>query len=522
MYCNTIYHNGTIYTIDDEMPLAHWAAVDNGRIVAIGQGDVPQTIEAQRQIDLKGDVMLPGLFDSHMHGTPTGAALCDISLEGARTLAEVLGRIEEGCLSGDDSWVMCSGLDASLLKERRGPSRFEIDKISGRHPVYIKNMTLHGCTVNTKAMDMVQVPPELKGIMKNDAGEWTGMFSSDDSATYVGNTINSMQPDSVIREYIRKCVQWCASKGCTTISGLDGGLYDKTDRDFYMWMNMEKELPIHVEHFFQSMNVELAKALKLPRVGGCICLDGAGFEGTMATREPYNDGPFPTGVLYYTDEEVYQFMWKANKAGLQMAMHALGDRAIDQYLRCYERVFRELGLEGNPLHNRIEHFTMVHPEHIQKAVDMGLILSMQPRFTYLWDRPDEGGGAYAAMMTEERIRWTEPYPRILAAGGLICGGSDSPVTEVNPLYGIHALVNMPNPEKRLSVGEALKVFTINGAIGNFKEAEKGSVSIGKLADFVVLDRDPYKEPESIKDFVIKKTIVEDRMVYSANSMSWPV
>ena len=516
MRCKTLYENGRIYTMDEEMPYAEWVAVDEGRIAAIGCGKAPQTIEACRVIDLEGMTMLPGLFDSHMHGTPTGASLSDVDLTNAANIKDVLDLIEEAAAGkNDDSWITCSCLDSSKHAEKRAPLCTEIDRVSGKHPVYIKNMTLHGCTINTKAMDLIKVPDNLKGIVTDDNGERTGEFSSDDSANYIANTINDMTPDSQVRKYIRDCADWCASKGCTTISGLDGGLFDKTDRDFYMWMNMEKDLPIHVEHFFQTLNVEHARALGLPRVGGCICLDGAGFEGTMATREPYNDGPFPTGVLYYTDDEIYNFMWNANKHGMQFGIHALGDRAIDQYLRCYERVYKELGLEGNPLHNRIEHFTMVHPEHIEKAVKMGLILSMQPRFTYKWDNPaTEEGHAYESMMPKASVDWIEPYTKILEAGGIIAGGSDSPVTPVDPVFGIYALCNMPNETKRVSVTDAIKAFTINGAIANFKEDEKGSITIGKNADFTVLDRDPYEEPEAICDFKVMKTIVCDRLVYS--------
>ncbi len=515
MICKTLYTNAVVYTMDDEVPFANWVAVDQGKIAALGCGQAPNTIEASRTIDLEGKVMLPGLFDSHMHGTPTGASLCDINLLNATCIQDILNLIEEKTsLDSGDSWITCSCLDSTKLAEKRAPLRTELDTVSGNHPVYIKNMTLHGCTINTKALDILKVPDSLKGIVKDSSNQPTGEMTSDDSATYVANTINEMTSDEVLEGYIKACANWCASKGCTTISGLDGGLFDKTDRDFFMWMTMEKDLPIHVEHFFQTLNVAEAKALGLPRVGGCICLDGAGFEGTMATRKPYNNGAFPNGILYYTDEEIYNFMWKANKAGLQFGIHALGDRAIDQYLRCYERVYKELGLKGNPLHNRIEHFTMVHPEHIEKATQMGLILSMQPKFTYQWDNEaTEEGHAYVNMMGKERTEWTEPYGKILAAGGIIAGGSDSPVTPVDPVMGIHAMANMPNISKRVSVTDAIKIFTINGAIANYKEKEKGSITVGKLADFTVLDRDPYKETEFIKDFTVEKTIVEDKLIY---------
>ena len=140
---------------------------------------------------------------------------------------------------------------------------------------------------------------------------------------------------------------------------------------------------------------------------------------------------------------------------------------------------------------------------------------MQPRFTYKWDNPaTEEGHAYESMMPKASVDWIEPYTKILEAGGIIAGGSDSPVTPVDPVFGIYALCNMPNETKRVSVTDAIKAFTINGAIANFKEDEKGSITVGKNADFTVLDRDPYEEPEAICDFKVMKTIVCDRLVYS--------
>lgn len=510
MICKTLYTNANVYTMDDEMPVANWIAVDDGVIQALGMGNPPQAILGRRTIDLGGLTVLPGLIDSHMHGTPTGEMLASVDLRGAKNIDEILARLRTRCEAHhDDSWVVGSGLDSSLLEEKRNPTCFEIDEISADHPVYITTMTLHGCVLNSKGMEIINVPDSLMGIAKDAQGNRTGEFLSDDSSNYVATQFHEKTPDEMLKNYIKNCASWCASKGCTTISHLDGGLFDDTDRDFYYWLSMEDDLPIHLEHFFQTWNVEHARVLGLPRIGGCLTLDGAGFEGTMATRMPYNDGPFPTGVLYHSDEEVYNFMKKASLAGLQFGIHALGDRAIDQYLRCYERVYEEQDLQGNPLHNRIEHFTCVHPEHIEKAARMNLILSMQPIFTWQWDQT-----VYKWMMPDPDVD-CEPYGRIHDAGLLIAGGSDCPVTPVNPLLGIHALVNMPDEKKRLPITEAIKVFTLNGAIASYKEDEKGSISVGKLADLVVLDRDPYKEPESIKDFKVMKTIVSDKMVYQA-------
>lgn len=515
MVCDLLIKNGAIYTMDDGIPYAEWVAVADGKILALGMGDA-SNIEAKSVIDLKGKVVLPGLIDSHMHGTATGEALNAVDVAPANCVQDVIDLIAKACEKPGEEWVFASGLNIPALKEERAPYRWELDEVTNEHPVIIKNVTLHGNVFNTKGFELVDVPENLKGIVCTEDGRKTGEFASDDSAFLAAGNAAMLQPDSLLMKYIEDTVNYCASQGLTTISALDGGLFDSTDRDVFMWINGKDKYPIHVETFFQMENAHLAKALGLPRIGGCLCLDGAGFEGTMAMREPYNDGEFPTGILYWSDERLYKFLWTSNKMGLQTAMHALGDAAIDQYLRVYEQVYHDLGLEGNPYHNRIEHFAMTHMDQIEKATKMGLILSMQPMFTYLWDNPadDKIGHIYEDMVGRERCDMSDAFPKIIEKGGIIAGGSDSPVTLVNPLGGIHAACNNPQEIRRVSVHDAIKMFTINGAIANWQEDIKGSITVGKLADLVILDRDPYKEPESIKDFVVEKTIVEGKIVYT--------
>jgi predicted amidohydrolase YtcJ len=145
------------------------------------------------------------------------------------------------------------------------------------------------------------------------------------------------------------------------------------------------------------------------------------------------------------------------------------------------------------------------------AADMGLALPMQPVFPFLWDTPQHS--EYVRLLGPERANRLEPFVELQKRGLIISGGSDSPVTDINPMLGIHAGVNMPNPVRRVSVEEALRMFTINGAWVGKEEADKGTIEVGKLADLVVLDDDPYREPQRIKDFSVKMTIVAGSVAY---------
>lgn len=375
----------------------------------------------------------------------------------------------------------------------------------------IQYVTLHGAVVNTKAMEMLDIPLDLDGVIQNEDGELTGEYRSDESCFLAMGRALGFLDDSELEKFIKTATKYAASKGVTTMHSLDGQFVEN-DRDFFMWMNLSDSLPVRVINYFQSTNIELAKALGLPRIGGCLTLDGAGFEATMANTEPFPFKPDSNGILYWTDEEVYEFTSAVNKAGLQCGMHALGDRAIEQLLTAYERVIKEQG--NKDLRHRIEHFSLCTPDQIERAAKLGLSLTMQPVFPYLWDDPNTKlGDSYNWMLGRERATQMEPFPEIIAAGGVVAGGSDSPVTMTDPVLGIHAAANQPNEVRRVSLDDAIKMFTLNAAWITHDEDKKGSIEIGKLADFTVLDRNMYEEPTKIKDFKVEMTIVDDKAVY---------
>jgi len=249
----------------------------------------------------------------------------------------------------------------------------------------------------------------------------------------------------------------------------------------------------------------------LPRVGGCLTLDGASFEYTMANFAPYKSAPALRGVLYHNDEEVYQVVKKAHEYGMQCTLHALGDRAIDQLIWVYHRVFTEQG--RGSIHHRIEHFSYPTDEQIAMAADMELVLSIQPGFTYYWDRAE--GGEFEYMFGREGADRWDPFNKLVNAGCIVCAGSDCPVTAVEPLVDIATVVNNPNPIRNAPLDEAIKMVTINAAYAASLEDRKGSIEVGKDADFVVLDRDPYglEASKEIYDIQALLTIREGKIIY---------
>jgi predicted amidohydrolase YtcJ len=255
------------------------------------------------------------------------------------------------------------------------------------------------------------------------------------------------------------------------------------------------------------MDVDMVVTLGLPRIGGCILLDGDVGPHTAALSEPYADDPACYGTLYYTQEEVNAFVLKAHKAGLQVAMHAVGDGAVEQALDAYSAA-----LTAHPRHDhrhRIEHCEIIREEQIERARRLGVALAIQPPFNHYWPHT-----SYYSSLGEERAWKADPVRSLMRPGLLVAGGSDSTVTPLGPLIGVHAAVGHSNPAERIGVREALELYTINAARLAFEESDKGSLETGKLGDIVVLSEDPSEvEPSQIKDIPIEMTIVGGQVAY---------
>lgn len=507
MKSDMVIYNGNIITVNEKTPRCRWVSVKNGKITGMGcDTDIP---DADTYYDLQGNTMLPGLTDCHVHVLSAGLNLKSVPLENARHIDEVLQLIEDECKKTDEEWVYGANYVPQNISESRYPTRWELDNISHGKKVMIFAATLHGCATNTEGLKYCNVPENTPGVEK-EGGEMTGVFSSDESSFLaICNALGALS-DEKLWDYINVCAENAASKGVTSMHGLFGQFVDK-DRDVHLTIHKKNELPIDMEIFYQTWDVEKALDLNLPRVGGCLTLDGALFEYTMANFKPFKSAPALRGVLYHNDEEVYNVVRKAHEAGIQCSMHAVGERAIDQLIYTYYRVIKEQGKKD--LRHRIEHFCLPTDEQIDMAKDLDLIISMQPGFTYLWDK--KVGGEFEYVLGRERADRWDPFNRIIDKGITVCGGSDCPVTKVEPLIDIATCVNGDNPIRNISLDDAIKMYTINAAYAVNMEDKKGNIEVGKDADFVVIDKDPYEiyNSQEIYNINVVKTIRRGETTY---------
>jgi predicted amidohydrolase YtcJ len=494
---DTVYRNAAVITVCPRQERADWIAVKDGRIAAVGVG-APAGIAAREEIDLGGATVLPGLYDAHCHVMPTGLFLDSANLLETKSIEEVLALLREECRGkAPGEWVFGAGFMSQNMRENRYPNRAELDLVSTSHPVLLTAQTLHGGALNSAGLALADIP-SAAGVGRDESGEPDGTLLSDDAFFPVVSQIMGMLPAPRIRAFIDSCAKHAASKGATSVVALLGQ-FVAGDRDVEIVEKGKGSFPVDFTTFYQTWDLEAVKKYNLPRIGGCLTLDGAGFEYTMALNEPYPERPERRGFLIHTDEEVYRLLSAAHAQGIQTAFHALGDRAIDQLLYVFKQVIGEQGPKD--LRHRVEHFSLPTDAHMDLAAELGLVCSMQPAFSGLWGEP--GNGYYDLLLGRERAARMEVFPEILKRGGVICGGSDSPVTLVDPLFGIACCVNNPDPRRNIPVLDAIKIFTINAAYSVHQDTEKGSIEAGKAADFTIIDKNPYDCARSKEIFETK-------------------
>jgi len=369
--------------------------------------------------------------------------------------------------------------------------------------------------VNTRALEILKVRTGLEGV-EVAAGGITGVIRDPaiQSLPHPGLVLNEERKVEALKFASKLALE----KGVTTIHALDGGPRNPGATAFIL--KTKGSLPIKVVQYNQSMKVKESLDLGLPRIGGCISADGAFESHTAALFEPYTDEPDNYGTLTYTQEEMSDFVLRAHQSGLQIAVHCEADRAIEQVLYGYERALRQF--PRNDHRHRIEHFELPTENQIERVARSGVLTGMQPAFLPVFFFRG-GVERYEVFLGRARLNRIHPYRTMLSQGILMAGGSDSPVTAIDPLLGIEAAVTHPHVEERLQILEAIELFTINGAKFAFEEDQKGSIETGKAGDLVVLSKDPCAvSPEKIGKISIQMTLVDGKMVFKRENTSLAV
>jgi len=502
---------GNIITMDPQNPFVHGVFIEDGKITATGSTLEMRHLAMQKKCprrDLHGKTLIPGLHDAHVHIMGTGQNAIGHSLYDATCIQDVLDLLETAVQESTDSLICGVLLDESRLAEKRPPTATELDRISGDKDLYLVDRGLHYSLVNTALLNKLAFKGDEEGLMKDPDGHPNGRLHSQANAIakdFYNHNLSEAQREA--------CIQFTVSTalahGITTLHGMEGGALF-SDLDIATFKRLMPTLPLEIVLYWDTPDLDKIEAAGFSRMGTDLLLDGSIGSRTAAFDAPYADDPSTTGTLYYSQDFVNTLVLNCFERNLQCGFHAIGQRGIRMALNALEYALEKYPKKDHRF--RIEHFGFPDASDILRAKKCGAIISTQPAFAYLRGGP---GSVYALRTGPERERNAYSNRRYMDAGLTLCGGSDSGVTPMNPLLGIHAAVNPPYPENAITPHEALEMFTCNAAYAAFQDDIKGSISVGKQADFTLLDQNPLTvDPMTIKDIDVLETIVKGQTVYT--------
>ncbi len=519
-----IVTNATIWTGDEEHPYAQALAVRGDTILAIGSNEEIDKHKAEETtvMDGSGQFITPGFIDCHVHFLTGGFNLSSVQLRDARTPEEFAMRIKAYAESQEPgTWILGGDWD----HENWGgelPTKEWIDKYTPNHPVWVTRLDGHMSLANSAALKAAGVDKSVKNvsggtIVRDKKGNLTGVFK-DKAASIVGDKVPP-PTDEQVAKALAEAMNYVASHGVTSVHHMAGYMpaLEQAHRDgklitrIYAMMRLDEW-----ETLAEKVNNE-GRGDKWLKIGGLKgFVDGSLGSHTAAFFDPYTDAPLDSGFFVNSRDQLYEWISGADKAGLHLIVHAIGDKAINTLLNIYEQVEKENGKRDRRF--RIEHAQHFKPSDFERLAPLNVIPSVQP-----YHAIDDGRWAEKTI-GPERIKTTYAFRSLLDAKAKVVFGSDWFVAPPIPLQGIYAAVTRRTldnknpegwvPEQKVTVEEALMAYTSSAAYASFDENIKGTLEPGKLADFVIIDQDITKiPPDKIREAKIIQTFVGGKSVY---------
>jgi predicted amidohydrolase YtcJ len=503
---------GNILTLSDAQPQVEAVGIKNGKIAMIGDfAEVKKKAGADTQyLSLKNQTIIPGFIETHMHPTHVGNVLLNVDLSDATSIQDILQKLEDkknGTPTGES--ILGLNFNYDIVHERRLPTLQELDKLSATHPIMVIVYDVHSAMLNTPMLEKIGLPEDTAGFVMDEDGVPTGLIEDPAIALVLQKLMPENESDIITA--VNAAVKEALRVGITTLHMKEPpGNLNVIIKNEQSWPIRIKPLVISRSPNHEDLPEILQSETYRDRATIAFFADGAPDSKTAAFFEPYDQDLSNYGMLYYQDDELESLIEKIHCAGFQISVHTCGTRATEQVLNIYQSVLQK---HPRPDHrHRIEHFEMPLGDHIKRAISLELALAMQPMFLYL--SGEKTVENIRSLLGSDRVNRWKPFRSILDAGGLIAGGSDAPVTRMSPLKGIQACNLHPNHHQRITLYEALKLFTINAARIGFEEHLKGSIEPGKLADFTVLSDNPYSvKPGEVGNIKVEMTIVGGNIVY---------
>jgi len=478
-----VFKNAEFISCEEKNRVFKYLVEKDGRIFFTGDR-LPEEFAPCAPVDLKGRCVVPAFGDTHIHFSSFAYFNAGLDCRHVRDFGELGELIRDYTgRAGKGKVILGFGCSAHTVAEKRLPDRRDLDRMTPT-PLMIVKYDGHAAVGNSALIS--KLPPTVLADPGFD--QETGWFYLNAFYRAVNFITSSVSLPALFRNLIAGS-DYMARKGIALIHTAEGvGFPLDLDVDFMRFAN--RGLPQTFQIFFQTMEVKKVRRRKLPRIGGCFAtaLDGCFGSEDAALRDPYANNPQNRGNLFYSQKDVNDFAIAANRAGLQIAMHAIGDAAVDQALDAYEAALKDY-----PRHDHrhiIIHADLMDEAAIARAAGLNLCIALQTPFLYWPQEPVE----YLQKILGDRVGRLLPLKSMLNAGITLAGGSDAPCTLPDPIAGMYATCNHPNAFESVSVLDALRMHTLSCARLSFDENMRGTLSDGKRADFVVLDRNPLHMP----------------------------
>ena len=525
---DVILYNGNFWTVDDKLARAQAVAIADGRFFAVGTNDevLHLATSRSRKLDLGGKTVLPGFIDAHSHPAEAGLShlrMVDCDL---RSIADIVKALRERAQkTPKGEWVLGFKYDDTKTSDNRPLTLQDLDIALPEHPVLVGHRGGHTAWVNSLALKLAKVqenspdPPGGKYDHDPSTGRLTGHVREHGMDAFHASIPSNFTRDDR-REGVKLISKMMSRTGITSVTDAEGSPEDllayQEARDAG---DLSLRVYCHIFHAFVGKMLEAGVKTGLGdewvRVGAqkMIC-DGSISERTARLSQPYVGRPDDFGILVTPEDQLYEIARKAHAAGWQLGTHANGDVAIDITLRVYERLQQEMPRKDPRF--RLEHCSLINDSLIRRIHTLGAIPTPFSTYAYYHGEKMKEYGA-------ERLNHMFALRSFLDAGIRPTQASDYPPGPFEPMMALQSEVtrtdskgNVWGAQQRISIEEAIRVGTINGAYASYEENIKGSIETGKLADLVVLGRDPFKEdPSNIVNIPIERTMTGGKWVFES-------
>jgi len=488
-----IFENGVFVSCEDNNRVFSVLIEDEGRIVFTGDAVPEKYRKIPARTDLNGRCVVPAFADTHIHFSSFCFFEEHLDVRNAESFDDLSERIHSCEKRHPEAKVILGfGCSAHTLREKKLPDVTLFDRITSK-PIFIVKYDGHAALANTTLLrKFPEKVTDAPGFEKT-----SGWLAKQAFYEAVNHISKSVPPYALLKTFI-KGTDHVAGNGIGLVHTVEG-LGFPMDMDIDMMRMAAKGLPLQFRIYFQTMDIRKVFRRKLPRIGGCFAnaLDGSFGSEDAALMEPYANNPDNGGMLAYTQKEVSDFVKTANRVGLQVSMHAIGDAAVLQAITAYEDALKDFPRSDH--RHVIIHANLMPPPLLERAARLGVHLAVQPSMLHWKEEPME----YLVSVLGDRAGRLVPLKSMLRHGLTIAGGSDAPCTPPDPILGIHAACNHPNPEECIPVEDALRMYTNWAARLSFDEENRGTLTEGKVADFAVLDRNPLDlVPEKLKEMKV--------------------